>query len=292
MTSESPELAAIRQQIDEIDQALHDGLSRRLGLVSEVAKAKAGEGAANGSAMRPGREAEIIRRLADQKAPQPPLAVSARIWREVVNSATRMQGPLTIAVCAPDKSVGYWDLARNHFGSATPMTLHRSSMVVLRQVLEERGTIGIMPLPQEGEDEPWWVSLSSAGEAVVPKIIWRLPFYSPDPGVFEELEAFVIGPVVPEDTGDDVTIVVVETDREASRGRILEMINAPEAESRIIAVQEDEATDLRLLMLEVAGFRDEEDPIFDSLRQSLGESLRRILILGTYPRPIKTGHGA
>ena len=83
MTSESPELTAIRQQIDEIDQALHDGLSRRLGLVSEVAKAKAGAGAANGSAMRPGREAEILRRLADQNAAQPPLAVSARIWREV-----------------------------------------------------------------------------------------------------------------------------------------------------------------------------------------------------------------
>ncbi len=288
MSSKGTDLSELRAEIDRLDTAIYDSLKRRMGLIDAVAQVKSA-GSNDSTAMRPGREAEILRRFAAQGDTVPPFALTARVWREIVNTATRMQGPIKIAVCAPDKSVGYWDLARNHFGSSTPMSLHRSPSVVLTQVTEQRGTIGLLPLPQEGEDNPWWIGLSTDTGRRIPKIIWRLPFYATDDGVFETLEAMVIADLQPEETGNDVTITMIETDLGASRGRILDLIKKNNSDARIIAAQEYRGADMRLLMVEVDGFHDDLDVCFSELIDYLGEGLRRRSLLGAYPKPIDGG---
>jgi chorismate mutase len=55
--SESRGLTALRAELDGIDDALHDLLMRRAGVVERVARA------GKRGALRPGREAVIIRRL-------------------------------------------------------------------------------------------------------------------------------------------------------------------------------------------------------------------------------------
>jgi chorismate mutase / prephenate dehydratase len=291
MDTKSPNLDDIRKEIDQIDRELFDGLRRRFSLIGDVARAKAEAGNGDGSAMRPGREAEIIRGLAEQNDPLTPLAVTARLWREIVNTATRMQSFLEISVCAPDKSVGYWDIARNHFGAATAMSLHRSPSVVLGRVIDKRGMVGLMPMPMEGEENPWWVSLAGAGGRVSPKIIWRLPFYSPGNGQFEDLRAFAIAALELEETGDDITVIMVESDHAGSRGRTLDILNTHKVHARIMGAEENQNADIRRLMIELDGFRQKEDPLFIELAEKLGSGFRRLEILGAYPRPLSKSEG-
>ena len=155
MTIKDTELDALRREIDEIDARILEAIVARTAVVRRVGEAKGG-----GPILRPGREAKVMRALLagpDTGLPQP---VVGRIWRELIAAYCRLQGKLEVAVCAPEKSVGYWDLARDHFGSATRMSLHKSPTVVLRAVSEGDATVGILPLPQDGEADPWWRYMS------------------------------------------------------------------------------------------------------------------------------------
>src|SRR5262245_23985308 len=60
MTDPHPNLAALRQQIDAIDQQMHDLLMRRTEAVLGIAAAKRESGEA---VLRPAREAQVLRRL-------------------------------------------------------------------------------------------------------------------------------------------------------------------------------------------------------------------------------------
>jgi len=291
MDTKSPNLDEVRAEIDKIDRELFDGIRRRLSLIGDVARAKAAAGDMDGTAMRPGREASILRRLAEQNDPLTPVSLTARLWRELVNTATRMQGFLEVSVCAPDKSVGYWDIARNHFGATTAMTLHRSPSVVLSRVIEKRGMVGLLPMPMEGDENPWWVGLAGAGGRIAPKIIWRLPFYSLGNGQFEDLRAFAVAALELEETGDDITVILVESDHSGSRGRTLDILNAHKVNARIMGVQEHEPTALRRLMIELDGFRRKDDALFAELAEKLGDGFRRLEILGAYPRPLSKSEG-
>src|ERR1700722_2014240 len=67
-------LAALRAELDAIDDTMHDLLMRRAGVIEAVAQS------GKRSALRPGREASIIRRLlARHQGSLPPQAVY-RIW--------------------------------------------------------------------------------------------------------------------------------------------------------------------------------------------------------------------
>src|SRR5205085_1491538 len=81
------------------------------------------------------------------------------------------------AVYTPSDAPGFWDLARDHYGSHTPMVPCRSTPQVIRAVTENKEAIGVLPMPQEGDSDPdpWWRHLlSSDGNA--PHVIARLPF--------------------------------------------------------------------------------------------------------------------
>jgi len=291
MDTKSPNLDDVRSEIDKIDRELFDAIRRRLSLIGDVARAKAAAGDIDGGAMRPGREASILRHLAQQNDPLTPVSLTARLWRELVNTATRMQGFMEVSVCAPDKSVGYWDIARNHFGATTAMSLHRSPSVVLGRVIEKRGMVGLLPMPMEGDENPWWVSLAEAGGRIPPKIIWRLPFYSLGHGQFEDLRAFAVAALELEETGDDITVILVESDHSGSRGRTLDILNDHKVNARIMGAQEQEPADLRRLMIELDGFRSKDDPLFVELADKLGDGFRRLVILGAYPRPLSKSEG-
>ena len=88
------DLAALRAELDRIDDALHDLLIRRADVVARVAATKP-----NGTlALRPGREAAIIRRLLARHTGHLPPQALVRLWRELLAATTAMQGPFVVAV--------------------------------------------------------------------------------------------------------------------------------------------------------------------------------------------------
>lgn len=281
MSAPPASLDDLRREIDAIDDALHAGLLRRAALMERVAAAKPGHGLS--SPMRPGREASVLRRLLERSAAPLAPAVVARIWRELTAAALSLQGPLSVAVCGQSRSVGYWDLARNHFGSSTPMTLHVSPMVALRHVVDQAGGLAVVPLPQEGERDPWWRAMLS-DDAAAPRILWRLPFFASLTGRFEDLGAFVVGRAAPEPTGLDVSVVAFETSPAMSRARLLDELKKQGLVARILAAHEDGSS--RLNLLEIDDFVARTDPRLVGVAAACEHDLLRIVVLGAYPTPM------
>jgi len=285
MSDDVASLDALRREIDAIDAALHDQVMRRAAVMQAVARSKDVAEAGSAAVLRPGREATVLRRLIRRHSGSLPVAVVARIWRELMSSAAALQAPLRVAVCAPSHSVAYFDLARSHFGSSTPMTLHRSASVVLRAISENPGTIGLLPLPQEGESDPWWPALvveEQTGQT--PRVVWRLPFFEAPGARFENLAALAVAVAQPEETEADGTLLALETAQTLSRARLRELLRVQGFGERILAGHEESGH--RLTLLELDGFVRREDDRLQTVLRGLGEELFRSSILGSYPVPL------
>ncbi|MFQ5958457.1 MAG: chorismate mutase [Alphaproteobacteria bacterium] len=284
MTARSVSLKSLRRVIDDIDDRMHDLLMERTEIVERIAEVKNREAA--GAYMRPAREVTILRRLMKRHHGRFPAAVVARIWREMVAATTRLQGTLSVAVHAPEKSVGYWDLARDHYGSGTRMTLHRLANPVIRAVVGGTATVGVLPVPQEGDAAPWWPMLIAAGEHM-PRIVARLPFIENSGGRFERLGALAIAHMEREETGNDFTLVAVEANPELSRGSLKEAFVASGLPANDIAAWEDaENPRTRLHLIEIAEFVGEDDARLADVAWAMGDQVVRIIELGGYAVPM------
>ena len=284
MASPEPTIDDLRRAIDAIDDAMHDLVMRRADLAASV-RARAPDGAA---AIHPAREAAIPRRLLRRHRGPFPGHALVRIWCELISGAAHMGQPFSVAVHAPEKSVGYWDVARDHFGSATHMTLHRSARRVVREVAERRAAIGVLALPSDGEPDPWWPLLMGA-EAETPRVVARLPFVDNAAGRFEDLGALAIARIGHEPTDEDATLFALELGPELSRARLRESMTKAGFEAEDVAAwsaAEDESA--RLALIEVRGHVGTDDRRFAELEAVIGKALPRIVRLGAFAIPIGT----
>ena len=285
-TSEQSSLEELRQLIDAIDVELHQKIIERVGLIDKVAEVKQNMDG-NFHAMRPSREASMLRELEKRHQGQMQVGSVIRIWRELINGATALQGPFSVAVCVPEELIGYWDIARNHFGSTVPMTFHTSPTVVLQRVEEVPGAIGLLPLPQMGEEEPWWPVLARETDTqTVPRVIWRLPFYSLPTGQCEKLEALAVAKLVPEASGQDMTLLLMETDQDISQARLLEQLENNGFASQLLSIQEAGEAGRHLFLIELEGFINPDDCRLQSLQAKMGDEFMRIAVLGAYPKSL------
>src|SRR5947209_17596899 len=82
-------LAGLRQEIDRIDLELHRSLMQRGEIIDRLIAVKARQG--GGSAFRPGREAEMMRRLVERHRGLLPLDTVEGIWRIIISTFTFVQ---------------------------------------------------------------------------------------------------------------------------------------------------------------------------------------------------------
>ena len=281
MSPTAADLESLRRRLDEIDDGLQRLLVERAGLVSEVAAQKRRDGGL--PAFQPAREAEILRRLAARHEGPLPLATLLRIWREMLAATVRMQSPFAVAVFAPPEAPGFWDLARDHYGSVGPMTAHDSASQVIRAVSEGAAQIGVLPMPQQGDPDPWWRHLLSSEENA-PRVVARLPFGPRGNARAEAAEALAIGRFAPQPTGEDRTLFVAETAEHISRTRIFGLFAAVQLKCTLFATFDhaEGAIDL----IEFDGFVPPADRRLDGLRERWGEALLRLLPFGGYAVPL------
>lgn len=271
------ELDALRREIDEIDARILEAIVARTAVVRRVGEAKGG-----GPVLRPGREAKVMRAVLASQDTGLPLPVVGRIWRELIASYCRLQGKLEVAVCAPEESVGYWDLARDHFGSATKMSLHKSPMIVLRAVSEGAATVGILPVPQDGEMDPWWRYMSGGADNV-PRIIGRLPFVDNSIAQSEGFQALVVACLPFDASGDDVSWLVVTTSEQVSRRSLTDHLTAVDLGGRsITSFSGGGGGDAHLF--EVDGYVMQDDVRLKKFTERVGGNAR-LSAVGSYARP-------
>ena len=284
MQSADAAIDDLRRQIDEIDGHLLDLLTRRAQVVSQIGALK-GSASRNGF-FRPGREAAILRRLIRQHRGSLPNATIVRMWRELLSATLRQQGPFAVAVFAPPDRGGYWDLARDHFGSQTPATAHDTVNQVLRAVIDGQATVGVLPLPREGEREPWWPSLISS-HATQPRVIARLPFGAPGNTRGGAAEALVIGRVEQEDTGSDCSLFVIESNAEVSRSGLRAALTAAGLPPLSVhAWRDPNGQTTWFHMAEVEGFVRPDDRRFAELMAQRSNEIRHVWSLGGYAIPL------
>jgi chorismate mutase len=271
---------SLRQEIDRIDEALHELVIRRTEVVEQVASLK---GVVSPAVLRPGREAEILRRLVARHRGNFPKATLVRLWRELIGGMIGLQGPFAVAVYMPDRGAGYLELARDHYGTYTPMTPLRSPGQVVRAVAEGSAQVGVMPLPELEDVEPWWISLmGDSGD--LPRIIARLPFAGPGPGRGEGIEALAIGRFTPEGTGYDRSWLALETTPDISRARLRSVLGAAGIEPTLLAATQrnDESW---LHLAEISGLLTADDRRIARL-VAHREPVLHAVLLGGYPVPL------
>ena len=147
MTSED-RLADVRQRIDAIDGEILRLLSARAACAHEVALIKLEVG--DSQFYRPGREAEVLRRI---KARNPgPLSgeAMARLFREIMSACLALEQPLAVAFLGPAGTFTQ-AAAVKHFGHAANTVPVGSIGDVFREVEARSCHYGVVPVENSTE---------------------------------------------------------------------------------------------------------------------------------------------
>ena len=270
-------LAGLRAELDRLDDALHDLLMRRAEVVEKVAGLK------GGVALRPGREATIIRRLlARHRGTLPPQTI-VRIWRELLAGTTVMQGRFIIAVSDSDPGDAYALAAREHFGALTPLSLHRDPAQAIAEVASGVATAAVLPMPSDGEpaSAAWWLGLMTGKEPRV-HVVGMLPFWSSRPEDAPRVEAVVVAAIPPDPSGADRSLLGLAIAPDLGRARLAAALaSAGLSAGRIILAQEPGEACAHAL-IDVEDYITDADPRLGAIRP-----VQRVpLVLGAYAVPV------
>ncbi len=281
-------LSDVRREIDTIDDAIQDLLMKRTELVVEVANAKARAASAEGHgsfiAFRPGREAEVLRRLAARQTGRFPLKVVYRIFREVISTMTRIQGPFRVEVFGATDGLAYWDLARSYYGSSTEMELHDSARDVLRRVTHDRSAVGILPVPGNFDGGDWWPALATdlAGGA---RIVARVPFLE----IADEsnaVRALVVTQADFEPTDDDTSLLALAAESNVSEATMAARVKAAGFAAQRIAVAETrDGRHMRHNLFAISGHITADDARLATITSD--GTVESAHIIGGYANPVK-----
>jgi len=168
--AQAPSLAELRVEIDRIDAQMHALLMQRAEIIGTLIKVK--RTADTGSAFRPAREADMMRRLVERHRGILPLDTAESIWRVIIATFTYVQAQFTVHADISAGESAMRDSERFHFGFTVPFVTHMGAAGVVAEVAKSQGDLGLVPATGATGSPAWWTAL----EGDAPKIIARLPF--------------------------------------------------------------------------------------------------------------------
>jgi chorismate mutase len=166
-----PSLADLRQEIDRIDETMHGLLIERSEIIEQLISVKKSQ--ETGSAFRPAREADMMRRLVQRHHGSLPFDTVESIWRVIIATFTFVQAPFSAHADLSAGDASMRDSARFHFGFTVPLVAHLGAASVVEAVTASKGDLGLVPAFAIAGGGPWWTALEFDA---APKIIARLPF--------------------------------------------------------------------------------------------------------------------
>ncbi len=168
---DTPSLLDLRREIDRIDEAMHGLLMERGKIIDHLIAAKQTQ--ESGSAFRPAREADMMRRLVERHHGILPLDTAEGIWRVIIATFTYVQAPFSVHADLSAGDAHMRDSARFHFGFTVPFVAHMGAAAVVAAVSDSKGDLGLVPAFPVTGASAWWNALEFDS---APKIIARLPF--------------------------------------------------------------------------------------------------------------------
>src|SRR5476649_1575078 len=168
---DAPSLGDLRKDIDRIDEAMHGLLMERGQIIDRLISVKNTQD--SGSAFRPAREADMMRRLVKRHKGILPLDTAESILRVIIATFTHVQAPFSVHADLSAGDAMMRDSARFHFGFTVPFVAHMGAAAVVAAVSTSKGDLGLVPAFAVPAAGAWWSALEFDA---APKIIARLPF--------------------------------------------------------------------------------------------------------------------
>ena len=170
-------LAALRAEIDSIDDAIVDLIERRLAASAAIAAAK-GPGDDGLLKLRPRRQAEVIARVQARAGRFPPAAL-ALIWRELMAHTLLAQARTEIVLCEAGAPERLEVEVRAHFGAAFPLSWAADRAETLRRARDEEA-IAILAQPLAADEGDSLVVFDVVPGAAGETIAYAVGRVSPD----------------------------------------------------------------------------------------------------------------
>lgn len=280
-------LLELRSEIDIIDNQIHELIMKRTEKVKDIAKAKnIKKGKKNQIAIRPDREAQILRRLKENHNGEFPIEVIIKIWREIFSAITKLQNNFDIAVFMPKRGAGYLEIARDHFGSYSKLEVKGSVGMVIKDLIEDKVGLGVVPVLEEDKNEngkPWWFKIISEKKDR-PRIIAKLPFNGRGEGRGDGQEAYVLAKKTNNKTGQDRSFIVLETQEDISISTLRSYLKKSDLKiSHISGIKE--LGGIKACLIEVDDFVDDQDKRLEKIEQQ--DKIIRAINIGSYAKTLK-----
>jgi chorismate mutase len=261
-----PSLAELRKEIDAIDEQMHRLLMQRGDIIDRLIQVKQTQEI--GSAFRPAREADMMRRLVERHRGILPLDTVESIWRVIISTFTYVQAPFSVHADVSISETAMRDSVRFHFGFIEPYVAHFSAAAAVEAVANSKGDLALVSATSSRT--PWWITLEKDG---APKIIARMPFVerADHPAA---LPVFVVSRVA-----DSAMVTEVETWSIRVSGWNAEVARALSPLAEILAVP-DAAFDGAALLVSIA-----RPASLDKIRAALiaaGASVRSTALVGSH----------
>lgn len=255
-------LDIVRRRIDAIDADLLRLVDERAALALEVLAAKRAEARDGemGFALRPAREAQLLRRLLASDRPHASDVLIVAIWRELISDSIARQGRFSLSIYGGRAPGEVAELARARFGR-TP----RASFVArAEEALAAARTTGTVAVLQLEPGASWWARLLAQPELSVFAVLPCLATAGPP-------AALAVAKVDVEPSGADMTLWA--TDAAGPTAGVEQAL----VDLGLVGDLLCEAGGMRLFAL--AGFVQRED---ERLRKAPG---RLQGVIGSAPRP-------
>src|SRR5215469_13471676 len=162
-----PSLAKLRKEIDAIDEDVHRLLMKRGDIIDRLIQVKQSQEV--GSAFRPAREADMMKRLVERHRGILPLDTVESIWRVIISTFTYVQAPFSVHADVSVSEPAMRDSVRFQFGFTVPYVAHFSAQAAVEAVAKSKGDLALVSATSGRT--PWWLALEEKG---APQIIARM----------------------------------------------------------------------------------------------------------------------
>ena len=271
-------LQDLRREIDETDDALHALVMRRAELAERVGRVKAESG--EKQVFRPVRETQIMRRLLQNHKGNLGKDFIIRLWREIIGACTALQAPMTVAVFMPERGMGNLELTRAYFGSTAALLPCKSVNLVLKELTQGEADFAVLSL--QDDQSCWWYALAQERRRAV-AVFAKLPMTgAADNGRI----VFALGKVPFESSGDDRTLLVVETDGSISLGTLDLVLKAGGIATNAIYDSFSPDMTRKAYLFEVEGFLESDDARLTAVVKKEDGKITMTRVIGGFPTPL------
>jgi chorismate mutase len=274
MSDPLPPLAALRGEIDRIDDAIHDLIRRRASVVEDIRRVKGQDNIF----LRPGREAAILRRLMARHDGGFPLPSLVRMWRELMSGFLNLQQDIRVVACG----AGAERLAHDHFGVVSAVSAADDPAEALAAIDKAPGTVAVVA-EDAGGQTPWWLLLGRPPFAHL-RVIARLPFFAPSWVRALAAPSYVVAGYAADASGHDHTLFVLSTAASVETAEAMAgLARAGVTTSPIAGARDTEGR--WCLLFSTPGLIADGDPAWARRADQLPWEGARLSVIGAYAAP-------